>query len=160
MSVCKVVSGGQTGVDRAALDVALELNLACGGWCPRGRRAEDGPLDLRYPLCETHSTHYACRTRWNVRDSDGTLILARGALAGGTALTHSIARQLGKPSLVVNPDCRADVLRSREWLSLQDVRSVNIAGPRSSHEPTIYESASRFLAEVLMCAADRVGLTD
>ena len=72
----KIVSGGQTGVDRAALDVARELSLACGGWCPRGRRAEDGAIPARYPLVETPRAAYPQRTEWNVRDSDATLVLA------------------------------------------------------------------------------------
>src|SRR5947209_13063019 len=95
--VAKIVSGGQTGVDRAALDVALELGLPCGGWCPRGRRAEDGPLPARYPLTETSWEGYPQRTRWNVRDSDGTLILTRGQPDRGTALTIKLAQRLGKP---------------------------------------------------------------
>ena len=77
--VARIVSGGQTGVDRAALDVAMEFGLACGGWCPRGRRAEDGPITHRYPLAETAGWDYAERTGLNVRDSDGTLVLSRGA---------------------------------------------------------------------------------
>src|SRR5437660_8666127 len=97
----KLISGGQTGVDRAALDVALELGLPCGGWCPRGRKAEDGVIPDRYPLAETPSPSYRQRTRWNVRDSDGTLILVRGRPTGGTALTLASARRLGKPVLVV-----------------------------------------------------------
>ena len=92
----KIVSGGQTGVDRAALDVALELGLPCGGWCPQGRRAEDGPIDPRYPLRETRAAAYPVRTRWNVRDSDGTLILTRGRPDRGTALTADLAKRLGK----------------------------------------------------------------
>src|SRR5947199_5509021 len=88
-----IVSGGQTGVDRAALDVALELGLPCGGWCPRGRRAEDGPIPAHYPLCETRSPIYPVRARWNVRDSDATLILTRGRADRGTALTREPARQ-------------------------------------------------------------------
>ena len=86
----KIVSGGQTGVDRAALDVALELGIPCGGWCPRGRRAEDGALSARYPLMETPSDDYVQRTTWNIRDSDGTLILTRGEPTGGTAQTALI----------------------------------------------------------------------
>src|SRR5436305_1193025 len=82
-----IFSGGQTGVDRAALDVALELGIPCSGWCPRGRRAEDGTIPPRYPLQETRSLAYPVRTRWNVRDSDGTLILTRGRPDRGTALT-------------------------------------------------------------------------
>lgn len=98
----KIVSGGQTGVDRAALDTALELGLPCGGRCPRGRKAEDGPIPARYPLTETSSAEYAQRTEWNVRDSDGTLVLTRGQPTGGTALTIELAERLGKPYLVVD----------------------------------------------------------
>lgn len=88
----KLLSGGQTGVDRAALDAALALGIPCGGWCPQGRRAEDGQIPARYPLTETGSPGYRERTYLNVRDSDGTLILARGALSGGTTLTRRVAR--------------------------------------------------------------------
>src|SRR5260221_10992589 len=98
----RIVSGGQTGVDRAALDVALEQGIACGGWCPRGRRAEDGPLDERYPLQETPWDGYPQRTEWNVRDSDATLILSRGTPDRGTALTEDIARRRKKPDLAVD----------------------------------------------------------
>src|SRR6266571_9073801 len=84
MVVSKIVSGGQTGVDRAALDVALELGIPCGGWCPRGRRAEDGIIPERYPLIETPTTAYPQRTERNVRDSDGTLVLTVGRADGGT----------------------------------------------------------------------------
>lgn len=82
-SLLKIISGGQTGVDRAALDVALELGLPCGGWCPRGRRAEDGVIAERYPLTETRSARYAVRTVRNVRAADGTLVLTRGQPSGG-----------------------------------------------------------------------------
>src|SRR5262249_20137195 len=85
--IARLVSGGQTGVDRAALDAALEVGVPCGGWCPKGRKAEDGRIDDRYPLCETPSAAYSQRTRWNVRDSDGTLVLAWGEPTGGTLLT-------------------------------------------------------------------------
>src|SRR5437870_9182944 len=98
----KIISGGQTGVDRAALDVALELGLPCGGWCPKRRRAEDGPIPERYPLTETSSRAYPQRTRCNVLDSDGTLILTRGRPTGGTALTIQIAAESGKPYFVVD----------------------------------------------------------
>ncbi|MCZ6552322.1 MAG: hypothetical protein O7A67_00850, partial [SAR324 cluster bacterium] len=87
----RIVSGGQSGVDRAALDAALATGLPCGGWCPRGRRAEDGPIHERYHLLETPSRRYAQRTEWNVRDSDGTLLLTRREPSRGTALTRRLA---------------------------------------------------------------------
>src|SRR5437867_4357828 len=93
----KIVSGGQTGVDRAALDVALELGVKCGGWCPQGRRAEDGRIDERYPLQETPWDGYPQRTEWNVRDSDGTLILTCGEPDRGTALTIELVQRKKKP---------------------------------------------------------------
>ncbi len=147
----RILSGGQTGVDRAALDVALELGIACGGWCPLGRRAEDGPLSSRYPLRETDTARYSQRTRWNVRDSDGTLILTTGALTGGTALTERAARSSGKPVCVIDlddsgPDNLAAV---RAWLDEAGVTVLNVAGPRSSQQPGIYDRAAEFLRELL-----------
>src|SRR6516162_5915243 len=99
--ISKVVSGGQTGVDRAALDIALELGVPCGGWCPKGRLAEDGVIPDRCPLTETPTKRYPQRTEWNVRDSDATLILAAGKPTVGTKLTVEVCRRLGKPHLVV-----------------------------------------------------------
>jgi hypothetical protein len=143
--VTKIVSGGQTGVDRAALDVALELGIPCGGWCPHGRRAEDGPIDQRYPLRETEAVVYPVRTRWNVRDSDGTLILTRGQPDRGTALTRDIAERLGKPLMVVdlNETVRADVLR--KWVEHHRIGVLNVAGPRESSRPGIYVEAHDML---------------
>jgi hypothetical protein len=145
----RIISGGQTGVDRAALDVALALGVPCGGWCPKGRLAEDGMLDDRYPLRETPTEEYAQRTTWNVRDSDGTLILTRGAPTGGTAQTADEARGLVKPVLIVDlthPPPLADVLA---WLRAQRIRVLNVAGPRESKSPGIYADAHRFLTQLL-----------
>ena len=103
MELRKIVSGGQTGVDRAALDAALTHDMEVGGWCPQGRRAEDGPIPPRYPVRETPSDEYAQRTTWNVRDSDGTLIIAPSPLEGGAALTRQEAEARGKPVLHVRP---------------------------------------------------------
>src|SRR5437660_8982603 len=97
----KLISGGQTGVDRAALDVAIELGLPCGGWCPKGRRAEDGRIPGRYPLKETPSWVYPQRTEWNIRDSDGTLVLTLSRATGGTALTIHLAKSMRKPVLII-----------------------------------------------------------
>ena len=145
----RIVSGGQTGVDRAALDVALARGLACGGWCPRGRGAEDGPISDRYPLRETPGEDPTERTRWNVRDSDATLILARAPLRGGTALARAHAMALGRPHLVVDlrDPPRADVVRA--WLRALPVRALHVAGPRESESPGIYAAARAFLETVL-----------
>ena len=143
------MSGGQTGVDRAALDVALALGYPVGGWCPRGRRAEDGRIDDCYPLAETESPHYADRTRHNVRDSDGTLILLRGAPEGGTRLTADHARRLGRPLFILDFDRPADIGEVRRWLRAHDIAVLNVAGPRASKQPEIYGDAFRFLRGLL-----------
>jgi hypothetical protein len=145
----KIVSGGQTGVDRAALDVALELGLPCGGWCPRGRRAEDGPIDPRYPLAETPWDGYPQRTEWNVRDSDGTLVLTRGTPDRGTALTVELARRYGRPHLVIDVATMPDVEQVRAWAAEHRVRILNVAGPRESSWPGIHDAAAAFLRGVL-----------
>src|SRR4051795_934021 len=126
----RIVSGGQTGVDRAALDVALELGLACGGWCPQGRRAEDGPIPLHYPLRETPWDGYPQRTEWNVRDSDGTLVLTQGEADRGTALTINLARRYKKPCLVLDLNDQPDPAAVRAWAERHSVRELNVAGPR------------------------------
>ena len=145
----EIVSGGQTGVDRAALDTALALGLPCGGWCPRGRRAEDGPLPAHYPLRETPSPSYRERTGWNVRDSDGTLILHRGRLRGGAALTVRLARQQGRPALAVDLTAAPRVQPVWEWIARERIRKLNVAGPRESEHPGIHDQAAEFLREVL-----------
>jgi hypothetical protein len=152
--VRQIVSGGQTGVDRAALDVALELGVPCGGWCPKGRLAEDGLIPERYPLRETRTTRYARRTLWNVRDSDATLILAREPLGGGTAYTERCARELERPCLVVPPDAADDAAleRVRAWLSANDVEILNVAGPRESGAPGTHDLAAAFLRALLATA--------
>ena len=148
----KIVSGGQTGVDRAALDVALSLGLACGGWVPRGRRAEDGRLPDRYPMRETVTAAYPQRTRLNVRDSDATLVLTRGEPSGGTAFTLACAERLDRPSMLVDltrPDLEQAAAIVREWLLDEEVRVLNVAGPRESTAPGIAAEAAAFLRAVL-----------
>lgn len=148
-----VISGGQTGVDRAALDVAIELGLSHGGWCPAGRWAEDGTIPEHYRLQETPSSRPEVRTEWNVRDSDATLILARGKLFGGTAFTYQVARERGKPYLVVDLSSPPPPAEVRDWLVSHGVRRLNVAGPRESNAPGIYEEARKFL-RCLLTAAD------
>ncbi len=145
----KVVSGGQTGVDRAALDVAMELGIPVGGWCPRGRRAMDGPLSDRYPLSETPSADYAQRTEWNVRDSDATLILHRGPPSGGTLFTAELAPRYGRPLLQLDLDQGPELGAVWTWLAREGVRVLNVAGPREEGAPGIYLQAKAFLARVL-----------
>ena len=147
--VRKIVSGGQTGVDRAALDVALELDIPCGGWCPRGRRAEDGPLPPRYPLQETPTEEYAQRTVWNVRDSDGTLVLTRGRPSQGTALTIELAGRLDKPCLVLDMDQQPNEGTVQAWVTEHHIDVLNIAGPREEKSPGIYRDSVDFLQRIL-----------
>jgi len=145
----KIVSGGQTGVDRAALDVAASHGLPAGGWCPKGRKAEDGIIPEEYPLEETPSPRYPVRTAWNVRDSDGTLILTRGRPSGGTALTHEEAGRRSKPVLVVDLDRDPAPEGVRKWLRVNGIQVLNVAGPRESTQPGIGEAAATFLERVL-----------
>lgn len=157
-----IVSGGQTGVDRAALDAAIACGLPITGWCPRGRRSEDGVIPAEYDLRETASRNYAVRTEWNIRDSDGTLIIAMGQLSGGTRLTWQLAGKHGKPRQVVHlrespgqlpfsdqnsvtDQCSAVV----EWIQANRIRVLNVAGPRGSSHPKIYAEAKDFVRAVL-----------
>ncbi len=145
----RIISGGQTGVDRAALDVAIKLDLPCSGWCPKGRASEQGPIADVYPLTETPLADPAQRTEFNVRDADGTLIIAHGELTGGTALTRDFAASLAKPFLVVDPHDPLAAKTIAAWLSEQNVRILNVAGPRESQHPGIYERAGKLLHAVL-----------
>ncbi len=147
----KVVSGGQTGVDRAALDAALELEIPTGGWCPRGRRAEDGTISDFYPLTETPSTRYEERTEWNVRDSDATLILHEGPLAGGTSLTLGLAKRYGRPFFLVDLTELSGIPLVRRWLQEERILTLNVAGPRGDSHPGIYARAYEFMRELLEC---------
>ena len=149
LHLLKIVSGGQTGVDRAALDAALAAGIPAGGWCPKGRLAEDGVISPKYPLRETASRLYQERTRLNVTDSDGTLILAGKALHGGTALTKVFADRHLKPVLVANPADSGSTGVIRKWLKANDVRVLNVAGPRESTRPGSYDQAYKLLREVL-----------
>jgi len=151
----KVISGGQTGVDRAALDAAMVLGIDVGGWCPRGRKALDGVIPAKYPLTETRGKSYQTRTKWNVRDSDASLIICRDEPIGGTALTIKYCEQLGKPYMVYqlkagestwlgNPEDPYGVLY---WLNCHHVQVLNVAGPRDGKHCPIYDHAYSFLFE-------------
>ena len=144
-----IVSGGQAGVDRAALDVAMERGIPCGGWCPAGRRAEDGAIDTRYPLRETPSADPAQRTEWNVREADGTVVLITSAISLGTELTRQIARRLGRPVYLGRLDALPDRDAFRRWLQTHKIRTLNVAGPRDSESPGVYASACAWLRATL-----------
>ena len=142
------MSGGQTGVDRAALDVAISLGIEHGGWCPLGRIAEDGPIPDFYHLREHPSPKYSDRTKCNVIDSDATLILYGSNLEGGTFKTFRHAETLGKPCLKIRLTHRGRFERVREWLVHHHVLTLNVAGPRASKEPVIYQRAFDYLVEL------------
>ncbi len=145
----KIISGGQTGVDRAALDVAIDLNIPCGGWCPRGRLAEDGVIDQKYQLQETASRKYPIRTEMNVLVSDATLILTRGKPDRGTGLTLRLAKLHNKPYWVINLD-NNEIAPDKLWaeMDFKSIKELNIAGPRESSKEGIYKEAYGYLHQL------------
>jgi hypothetical protein len=150
--VNKIISGGQTGVDQAALDAAISKGIGHGGWLPAGRKTEAGPLSTRYNLVEMLSQSYRERTRKNVMEADATLIISRGQLTGGSALTAAIAAELHKPCLHVDlkSQSRSDAVTIvKRWLRENDTDVLNVAGPRASSDEAIYRDAYNLVAEVL-----------
>jgi hypothetical protein len=145
----KIVSGGQTGVDRAALDAGLAAGVPVRGWCPKGRLAEDGTIPPRYPLEESDTAEYEERTELNVRDSDATLIITKGNPTGGTAYTIDMAAKWERPCMVVDLADRTDIAEIVRWLEAVGVTTLNVAGPRESSMPGIHDRAYVLLAELL-----------
>jgi hypothetical protein len=148
----KIISGGQTGADRAALDVAIKLGIPYGGWVPKGRLAENGPIPARYKLQEMPTDSYAARTEQNVADSDGTLIIARGKLSGGSDYTREMALKHKKQLLYVDlklhePLDAASLIAS--WIKLQRIEILNVAGPRTTKDPSIYRDVLTILEKTL-----------
>jgi hypothetical protein len=135
----KIVSGGQTGADRAALDWAIFHDLPHGGWCPKGRKAEDGVLPAQYQLTETQSSGYPQRTQWNVRDSDGTVIFTTTSkLSGGSKMTADAATKLGRPWIHLSPSSSYEPARELlRFLSENNIKVLNVAGTRGSKEPEV-----------------------
>ncbi len=152
LNVRKIVCGGQTGADRAALDFALENNYEIGGWIPKNRLAEDGTIPENYPnLRETTSENSAERTELNVRDSDATLIYSHGELTGGSKFTLEICEKYQKPHFHVdfeNVDETEAVEKTRELLVSNDCRILNVAGSRHSEDSQIYEKTKSFLGKL------------
>lgn len=149
MRLKRIISGGQTGVDRGGLEAAMALGIAHGGWCPRGRRAEDGVIPSRYQLVELESPHYPDRTERNVLDSDGTLVISNSEPSGGTALTCRLALRHGKPLLIVRLDQACAPEEVRAWLQTHEIDALNVAGPRESDFPGGEEQSRDFLVSVL-----------
>lgn len=152
----KIVSGGQTGADRAALDFAVAHGIPHGGWCPKGRKAENGPIDNRYQLHETARADYLQRTEWNVRDSDGTVVFSiEPMLTGGSKKTVELARKHGKPCLHLSAQGGRDKAQEllREFIGQHGIKVLNVAGPRASKEPDV----GAFVVETLRLALLEAG---
>lgn len=148
----RIVSGGQTGADRGGLDAAIELGLPHGGWCPRGRRAEDGKTPRRYRLRETRTTRYAERTELNVKESDGTVLFFRGPLKGGSALTARLARKYRKPLLRIDLSAVGRLeaeRRLRAWLIDNHIAILNVAGSRESEAPGIQRAVADIVTRAM-----------
>jgi len=141
----KIVSGGQTGVDQAALAVAIDFTIPHGGWCPQGRRCESGTIPSEYHVTELDTPSYAARTRQNVIDSDATLILYRDQLSGGTLLTYQIAQQLDRPVFLFDLENPVELAKPQAWLKQFSVATLNVAGPRESSCPGIHNQVHGLL---------------
>ncbi len=147
----KIISGGQTGADRAALDAAIFLGIEHGGWLPKGRKTEDGPLSAQYCLQELASASYRVRTEQNIINSDATLIFSFGPLTGGSALTEALAIKHNRPCLHIDfesvPSKKA-ILAVEKWFHSRIIKTLNIAGPRASGEPHIYDAVFNLILQV------------
>jgi hypothetical protein len=151
MNIKKIISGGQTGADRAALDFAIDNDIPHGGWVPKGRLAEDGFISNRYDVIEIDSPDYNVRTEKNIVDSDGTLILSHGELTGGSALTKSLARKHKRPCLHIDLNDVAEFEAAVEimnWITQHGVETLNVAGSRASKDPGIYNTTLNILETV------------
>jgi len=148
-----IISGGQTGVDRAALDVAMRLGKPHGGWIPKGRLTEEGPLPSHYQLEEMPTDAYEARTEKNVLESDGTLLISRGRPTGGTDYTRKMALKHGKQLLHIDlalgqrASDAASIIAS--WIEMNRIETLNVAGPRASNDPAIYMDAVNILTHLL-----------
>lgn len=149
----KIISGGQTGVDRAGIDVAIKLGLDYGGALPKGRLTEEGPLDSKYDhMTELETVNYPARTDRNVKDADATLIFTMGQIGRGTALTIRKTKKYRIPYLHIDLDEKSEqeaVQEARNWIKEVCPEVLNIAGTRESKAPGIYEKVYNILVEVL-----------
>jgi hypothetical protein len=157
--IVKIISGGQTGADRAALDMAIEEGIPHGGWIPRGRKTEAGPLPEEYQLQEMPTDSYPKRTEQNVIDSDGTLIISHGELTGGSKYTREMAQKNEKPWIYVDADkfsVDAAVVVLRAWISGNNIRILNVAGPRASKDRRIYFVTREILVKVIRTNQEQI----
>ena len=148
----RIISGGQTGADIAALDFAIANGIPHGGWCPAGRKSEDGPIDRRYQLKETASSGYVQRTEWNARDSDGTVVFSiEPELSGGSKKTVFLAHKHGKPVLRISRDGgpASPEQALRRFIQENNIKALNVAGPRASTEPNVYDFVLEVLSKAL-----------
>jgi len=149
----RIISGGQTGADRAALDAALKFKIPHGGWIPRGRLAEDGRLADIYKLKEMPTDSYSARTEQNVIDSDGTVIFSHGMPSGGTEYTREMALKHGKQMLCIDLNLMslsAAAWTITAWIQSQNIQNLNVAGPRASEDPGIYGDVFRIIEAVVL----------
>lgn len=158
----KIISGGQTGADRGALEAAHDLGIERGGWAPEGWRAEDGliPEWYRRGMLQAGSSAYRIRTRANIEEAHGTLIISFGDLqpGSGSMKTSNIARTLGKPCLAIQiPRSWVGLAVVRDWLEYRKIAVLNVAGPRESREPGIQAAARAALIELLLPQDEALG---
>ena len=152
MALTKIISGGQTGVDRAALDAALTADFPCGGWCPADRSAEDGPIPERYPMSLITEGGYRLRTLKNVQLSDGTAILFSQSLLGGTKLARDMCIREKKPFIVLDAtqiSVERAVKAVVRFIGENEIQTMNVAGPRASGWPAGYEFALAVVSGVI-----------
>jgi hypothetical protein len=151
--ITRIISGGQTGADRAALDFAIKHNIPHGGWLPKGRKTEEGTLPEKYILQEMPTPDYSKRTKQNVLDSDGTLIVSHGFLTGGSALTEFLAEEHNKPYLHIDLNLlsmQEAVQIINQWIQSYKLKVLNVAGPRASKDPKIYQAIMNLLEKAFL----------
>jgi len=150
----KIISGGQTGVDRAALDFALNNGLNCGGWCPLGRKSEDGIISEKYPLLETKTSKYSERTKLNVQTSDGTLLIFDKIFDKGSTLTKNLAIEYLKSLFLYDLSANIEISEIKKWMHSNKINVLNIAGPRESNSIGIYLKTYKLLSEIFILKKD------
>ena len=155
----KLVSGGQTGADIAALDVAVGYGFPHGGWCPKGRKSLDGPIPVKYLLTETPSESYLQRTEWNVRDNDGTVVFTFAKEpTGGSLKTIGFAKKHGKPFLHISRACYDPAPKLQKFVEEHGIKTLNVAGSRESKDPGIYQWVKRVLSDAFFWSDDNPGM--